>query len=352
LFERLKDLWHKLSARLAKHRRERAARKKDVPFFPEFAMFELVIMLIAMVGVVLIAVFWPGTAGPAADPAGEFHPESFLRFAVESLPEWVTAIGIGLGFGFVLLLFFIPKLDPGPRRSKTARRVVVLTAVVFLGGWLGIYGAYGLFAIPHGSNNTPGGEWTMCWHCHSHWGGLDDPLYISRHGEVLDENCMTCHLHEPHLVNFYQHDEGLFRSTHTCADCHNPHAPVPDEVTPGDTPLERMKNGGDTHVFSYTPQNGEPHPSLPMNTCFACHEFPLHTGGAAEVAADSPAIDLVGEHPPLGGRSCADCHADYTGSSVGEARCLFSEAGGDVHALYDVRAADCAACHDVSVEEQ
>lgn len=348
MLERLKDAWRKLTARFSKRRREREAAKKDVPFFPEFATFELVIMLIAMVVVVLIAVFWPGVAGPAADPTGDFEPTAFLEFALDELPDWITAVGLGGSIGFVILLFFIPRLDPGKTRSKTARRIVVLSAAVFLVGWLGIYGAYGYFAIPHGSNNTPGGEWTMCWHCHSHWGGPGDPLEISRHGEVIDENCMTCHLDDPKLVEFYLRDEGLFRESHQCSHCHNPHAPVPHEVTPGETRMEQMAVGGETYVFPYTPRNGETHPSLPMRTCYACHEFDMASGGAAEVAESSPATTLVGEHPPLDGRACLDCHATYDGAAVGPARCIFSEADGDVHALPGARGSDCASCHEIT----
>lgn len=331
-------------------------REEDVPFFPDWAMFEMLIAGIVVVFLIAVAIFWPGVAGPPADPDGSFAPESFLWWSISSLPEWVVAIGMGAAIGFVLLLFFIPRLDPKPGRSTLVKRVLITSTVLFMLIWGGIYAAYGLFAIPHGTNNTAGGEATWCWRCHSYSQSGLHPYAPDVRGDVPDENCMQCHLDHPKLVSFYLHEDGLFRSSHNCSDCHNPHAPVANEVTPGENRLERMRNGGDTYVFPYTPPNGETHAGLPMNTCAACHEFDIKTGGAEEVVSwtssnNSPII-LVGEHPPLGERECTQCHLDATDESVGDPRCLFSLADGDVHGLYDVEAQSCAACHDVSVPDE
>ena len=268
----------------------------DKPFFPDFALFELLVGLILVVLLAVAALVWPGVAGPAADPAGDFEPESFIRHGLDSLPDWLAAVGIGLAAGFVLLLFFIPRLDPGGRRTNKAKRVTVALGVLFILGWLGLYAAYGFFAIPQGSNNTPGVEWGLCYRCHGHWEGPRSPLGISACGAVLDENCMACHLDHPELVNYFWHSQervspegdeipaGLFPGTHRCSDCHNPHAPKTDALTPGETRLGRMRAGGDTYVFEYrrTPSS-EPHPSLPASTCYRCHEFGFQRGGAVEV---------------------------------------------------------------------
>ena len=341
-----------------KRKLERKRRREgDVPFFPDWAMFEMLIAGIVVVFLIAVAIFWPGVAGPPADPDGSFSPESFLWWTVSSLPEWVVAIGMGAAIGFVLLLFFVPRLDPKPRRSTLAKRVLIAATVLFMLIWGGIYVAYGLFAVPHGTNNTAGGEATWCWRCHSYSQSGMHPYAPDVRGDVPDSNCMQCHLDHPELVNFYVNEESLFRSSHNCSDCHNPHAPVASEVTPGETRLDRMRNGGDTYVFPYTPPNGETHAGLPMNTCFSCHEFDIKTGGAEEVVewiGDKP-MTMIGEHPPLevGDEEwdCFRCHLDATEESVGEPLCLFSLADGDVHGLYGVTAESCAACHEVEVPE-
>ncbi|OGD79164.1 MAG: hypothetical protein A2Y64_08490 [Candidatus Coatesbacteria bacterium RBG_13_66_14] len=334
---------------------------KDKPFFPDFAMFELLVGLILVVLLVVAALIWPGVAGPAADPSGEGRPESFIFHSLGVLPGWLVAVGIGLAVGFVILLFFIPRLDPGDRRTVKAKRVTAVLGGLFILGWLGLYAAYGFFAVPQGSNNTPGAEWGLCYRCHGYWDGPRNPLGVAAHGAVPDANCMTCHLDHPKLVNYYWHAEervspegettpaGLFPGTHRCSDCHNPHAPKADAVTPGDTRMEMMRAGGDRYVFPYrrTP-SAEVHPSLPMSTCYRCHEFGFQRGGASEVLAEYPDMGLVGEHPPLGGRDCLVCHEAVTETGVGGINCLFTNADGDVHGLYGVQGSDCTACHSVT----
>jgi hypothetical protein len=342
-------------------RRREKEPPKDKPFFPDFAMFELLVGLILVVLLVVAALVWPGVAGPAADPKGGGEPESFIYHSLGVLPGWLVAIGIGLAVGFVILLFFIPRLDPGDRRTVKTKRVTAILGGLFILGWLGLYAAYGLFAVPQGSNNTPGAEWGLCYRCHGHWEGPRNPVGVAAHGAVLDENCMTCHLDDPKLVNYFWHSvergdaegavvpAGLFPGTHHCADCHNPHAPKGQTVTPGDTRLDKMRAGGGHYVFEYrrTPW-GEAHPSLPASTCFRCHEFGFQRGGAGEVLNEYPDMGLVGEHPPLGGRDCLVCHEELTETGVGGIRCLFTGADGDVHGLYGVQSADCTACHTVT----
>jgi hypothetical protein len=335
---------------------------KDKPFFPDFAMFELLVGLILVVLLVIAALIWPGVAGPAADPSGEGKPESFIFHGFHTLPGWLVAVGIGLATGFVILLFLIPRLDPGDRGTVKAKRVTAVLGGLFILGWLGLYTAYGFFAVPQGSNNTPGAEWGLCYRCHGHWEGPRNPLGIAARGAVSDSNCMTCHLDDPRLVNYFSHAQervtaegekipaGLFPGVHRCSDCHNPHAPKADAVTPGPTRLDRMRAGGDRYVFGYrrTPAD-ETHPSLPMSTCFRCHEFGFRRGGAAEVLREFPEMRLVGEHPPLGGRGCLACHDELTETGAGGVNCLFTKADGDVHGLYGVQGADCTACHTVTV---
>jgi hypothetical protein len=346
-------------------RRKPKEPPKDKPFFPDFAMFELLVGLILVVLLVIAALVWPGVAGPAADADADTEPESFIFHGLNTLPDWLVAVGIGLAVGFVILLFFIPRLDPGDRRTVKAKRVVAVLGALFILGWLGLYAAYGFFAVPQGSNNTPGAEWGLCYRCHGYWEGPRNVLGIAARGAVPDHNCMTCHLDHPKLVNYFWHAEeriteggevippGLFPGGHRCSDCHNPHAPRSRAVTPGKTRMDRMRTGGDTYVFGFkrTPSS-EAHPSLPMSTCYRCHEFGFRRGGAAEVIRGYPEMRLVGEHPPLEGRNCLDCHASLTETGAGGIECLFTAADGDVHGLMRVQGTDCAACHTVTVPEE
>ncbi len=338
---------------------------KDKPFFPDHAMVEGIVALAFLLLIVIAALVWPGVAGPAADPQGDHEPESFIYHSLNSLPDWLVAIGIGLAFGFVILLFLIPRLDPGERRTVKAKRIVIVLGVLFTLGWLGLYVAYGFFAIPQGSNNIPSVEWGLCYRCHGYWEGPRNVMGIAARGAVPDHNCMQCHLDDPRLVNYFWYSEeriegeseiipaGLFPGSHNCSDCHNPHAPFAREVTPGESRMDRMRSGGDRYVFSYrrTPAD-ESKPSLPMSTCYRCHEFGFRRGGAVEVIREYPEMGLVGEHPPLGDAGCSACHKEATETWVSGINCLFTDADGDVHGLMRVQGSDCTACHTVSLPEE
>ncbi len=338
---------------------------KDKPFFPDHAMVEGIVALAFLLLIVIAALVWPGVAGPAADPQGDHEPESFAYQSFSSLPDWLVAIGIGLVFGFVILLILIPRLDPGERRTAKAKRIVIFLGVLFTLGWLGLYVAYGFFAIPRGSNNTPGAEWGLCYRCHGYWEGPRNVMGIAARGAVPDHNCMQCHLDDPRLVNYFWYSEeriegeeeiipaGLFPGSHRCSDCHNPHAPKALAVTPGETRLDRMRTGGDIYVFSYRRSPGDKeHPSLPMSTCFRCHEFGFQRGGVAETMREYPLMQLIGDHPPLGDMDCLVCHKEVSETGATGINCLYTEAEGDVHGLYGVQGSECTACHTVTVPDE
>lgn len=131
------------------------AEKKQMPFFPNFLMRDLLVWLIALNVLAILAVFFPSGIGPfhwdlgvKADPfvppPPVIRPEWYFMFVFQTLKmlpaEILHVEGELIGiFGFALagvLWTLIPFFDRESRRGKRARLItyIGLAAVVFILG--------------------------------------------------------------------------------------------------------------------------------------------------------------------------------------------------------------------------
>jgi cytochrome b6 len=110
------------------------AQRKTIPFFPNFAMKDLAIWLIALNVLALCAALFPWSLGPAADalkPApADIHPEWYFMSSFQVLKlfgAWFPgASGEFLGLGMfnlgMVLWVAIPLFDPTSKSGKWGRR--------------------------------------------------------------------------------------------------------------------------------------------------------------------------------------------------------------------------------------
>lgn len=124
------------------------AERKTIPFFPNFAVKDLAVWLIALNVLALLATLFPWDLGPAADslkPApADIHPEWYFMSSFQILKifgAWFPgALGEFLGLGIfnlgVFLWMLVPFFDPNSRSGAWGRRVtwygylVVLVTIV------------------------------------------------------------------------------------------------------------------------------------------------------------------------------------------------------------------------------
>lgn len=110
------------------------SQRKTIPFFPNFAMKDLAIWLIALNVLALCAALYPWSLGPAADalkPAPmDIHPEWYFMSSFQVLKlfgNWFPgASGEFLGLGMfnlgMVLWVAIPLFDPTSKSGKWGRR--------------------------------------------------------------------------------------------------------------------------------------------------------------------------------------------------------------------------------------
>jgi len=124
------------------------AQRKTIPFFPNFAMKDLAVWLIALNVLALLACIFPWDLGPVADSLKsapqDIHPEWYFMSSFQILKafgNWFPgAVGEFLGLGIfnlgVFLWALVPFFDPDTRGGVWARRVtwygyfVVLVVIV------------------------------------------------------------------------------------------------------------------------------------------------------------------------------------------------------------------------------
>lgn len=129
-------------------REDEAARRKPIPFFPNFVLRDLVVWMAGLAVLVLVASLFPWELGKQADPfapapAG-IKPEWYFLFMFETLkliPGKVAGVeGELLGLGAFslggLLWFLLPVLDRKAARGESSRTVVVAIwlVIVFIAG--------------------------------------------------------------------------------------------------------------------------------------------------------------------------------------------------------------------------
>ncbi|HNY31702.1 MAG TPA: cytochrome bc complex cytochrome b subunit [Fibrobacteria bacterium] len=111
------------------------SERKTIPFFPNFAMKDLAVWLIALNVLGFLAAVYPWQLGPAADPLmpapKDIHPEWYFMSSFQILKifgNWFPgALGEFLGIAVfsvgVLLWAIVPFFDPEKRSGLWARRV-------------------------------------------------------------------------------------------------------------------------------------------------------------------------------------------------------------------------------------
>ncbi len=125
------------------------SEKKQIPFFPNFTLRELLIWLIVINILAILAVFFPWELGSKADqfasaPVG-IRPEWYFMFMFQVLKllpanilflsgEFVGIAGFGIGIFLWFIVPFWDKRTPESRRNKTITYVgifVVMFIIVF-----------------------------------------------------------------------------------------------------------------------------------------------------------------------------------------------------------------------------
>jgi quinol-cytochrome oxidoreductase complex cytochrome b subunit len=114
------------------------AQRKSIPFFPNFAMKDLAMWLIALNLLALMAVFFPWQLGPPADaltpaPLG-IHPEWYFMSSFQVLKVFGTwlpgrpgeVLGMTLFNLGLVLWFFIPFYDTSTEKGRRARHALYL----------------------------------------------------------------------------------------------------------------------------------------------------------------------------------------------------------------------------------
>jgi len=135
-----------------------ASERRSIPFFPNFAMQDLAIWLIALNVLALFAALFPWGLGEAADalkPAPmDIHPEWYFMSSFQTLKlfgAWFPGeigefVSLGL-FGLGLLLwFFIPFFDPTTKGGLRGRMATYFGMIVL--GILIITTAWGYWVLP------------------------------------------------------------------------------------------------------------------------------------------------------------------------------------------------------------
>ena len=117
-------------------------KRKTIPFFPNFAMKDLAVWLIALNVLAFLAAMFPWSLGPAADslkPAPmDIHPEWYFMSSFEVLKlfgkwfpgEFGEFAGLGLFNVGLVLWVLVPFFDPERRAGAWARRATWFGLVV------------------------------------------------------------------------------------------------------------------------------------------------------------------------------------------------------------------------------
>lgn len=123
------------------------AQRKSIPFFPNFAMKDLGVWLIALNVLALLAAIYPWPLGEQADPLkpapADIHPEWYFMSSFQALKIFGQLfpglagefIGLGIFQLGLLLWFLVPFFDPttkGGKRAKLTMYFGILTLMILL----------------------------------------------------------------------------------------------------------------------------------------------------------------------------------------------------------------------------
>lgn len=119
--------------------------KKFLPFWPHYVMSELIAWYIVLVILIILAAFFPASLEDKADPfktPDHVKPEWYFLSVYQFLkvssvfsflgPDAPRLIGIFLPALALGLLFILPFLDRGPKRTARKRPLMLILVVLVL----------------------------------------------------------------------------------------------------------------------------------------------------------------------------------------------------------------------------
>ncbi len=123
---------------------DKEKKKRQIPWFPNFVIGEIIVMYIALAALIILASIFPAGLEDRADPLhvpAHAKPEWFFWWLYQIVKKVPPLVGIATPVALLLLLIFLPFLDRSPERHPRMRIVpltlgaLVLAALVGLTVW-------------------------------------------------------------------------------------------------------------------------------------------------------------------------------------------------------------------------